>query len=197
MSPAGRRPGDSGTRAAILAAAKEGFGCAGYTATSLRSVARAAGVDPALVVHFFGSKDALFEASLELPMEPDALVAGLLGPGPDGLGERVVRTFIGVWDATPGQGPMLTMLRGAASHPDSAERLRHLLLRLVLRPVALGAGAGDPDLRAALLASQVVGLAVTRYVLHLEPVASATADELAPLYGPALQRFLTGELPRS
>ena len=194
MSPGGRRAGSSGTRAAILDAAKTAFGAYGYAATSVRAVARAADVDPALVLHFFRSKDGLFEAVLELSMRPDEVVAGLLAGGLPGLGERVVRTFLGIWDATPGQGPMLTMLRGAVSHADSAERLRELLLRVILRPLAIGAGGDDPDLRAALLASQVMGLAMTRYVLHLEPVASAGADVLAPLYGPTLQRYLTGDL---
>ncbi|MCW2601592.1 MAG: transcriptional regulator BetI [Frankiales bacterium] len=194
MSRVGRRPGDSGTRQAILSAAKEAFGTQGYGATSLRAVARTAGVDPALVTHFFGSKDGLFTAALELPLDPGTLVPALLAEGVDGLGERIVRTFLGVWDGTPGQGPMLAMLRSAVSHEDSATMLRGLLQRLILRPLAAGAGAGDPDLRAALLATQVVGLAVIRYVLRLEPVASATADELAPLVGPTLQRYLTGPL---
>ncbi|MCW2498919.1 MAG: TetR family transcriptional regulator [Frankiales bacterium] len=194
MTRAGRRPGDSGTRDAILAAAKQAFGSKGYGATSVRAVARTAGVDPSLVLHFFGSKDGLFEAALELPLDPAAVVAGLLAGGVDGLGERVVRTFLGVWDATPGQGPMLAMLRSAVSHEDSAAMLRELLLRVILRPLALGAGADHPDLRAALLASQVVGLALTRYVLRFEPVASADADTLAPLLGPTLQRYLTGAL---
>lgn len=196
MSPAqqGRRPGESGTRAAILAAAREAFASQGYTATSLRGIARTAGVDPSLVTHFFGSKDALFEASLDLPMDPAALVEGLLAGGVSGLGERVVRTFLLVWDSTPGQGPMLAMLRGAVSHDDSAARLRELLLRVILRPIAHGAGGDDPDRRAALLASQVVGLAMTRYVLKLEPLASAPPDELAPVMGKTLQRYLTGPL---
>jgi AcrR family transcriptional regulator len=194
VTRAGRRPGDSGTRDAILAAAKQAFGSQGYGATSVRAVARTAGVDPSLVLHFFGSKDGLFEAALELPLDPAAVVAGLLAGGVDGLGERVVRTFLGVWDATPGQGPMLAMLRSAVSHEDSAAMLRELLLRVILRPLALGAGADHPDLRAALLASQVVGLALTRYVLRFEPVASADADTLAPLLGPTLQRYLTGAL---
>lgn len=190
----GRRPGESGTREAILAAAKEAFGTKGYDATSLRGVARAAGVDPALVTHFYGGKDGLFAAALALPVDPAALVPALLAGGPDGLGERLVRTFLEVWDGTPGQGPMLAMLRSAVSHEDSARLLRGLLSRTLLRPLAEGAGAGQPDLRAALVASQVVGLAVTRYVLRLEPVAGASADELAPLLGPTLQRYLTGAL---
>lgn len=190
----GRRPGDSGTRDAILAAAKEGFATQGYAATSLRGVARTAGVDPSLVTHFFGSKDGLFEAALALPVDPAALVETVLG-GPTGrLGERIVRTFLLVWDSTPGQGPMLAMLRGAVSHEDSAAKLRDLLLRSILRPVAHAAGADDPDRRAALLASQLIGLAVTRYVLRLEPIASAAPDELAPVMGKTLQRYLTGPL---
>jgi AcrR family transcriptional regulator len=194
VSPSGRRPGDSGTREAILSAAKEAFGTKGYGATSLRSVARTAGVDPALVTHFFGSKSGLFTAALELPIDPGVLVPALLAGGVDGLGERIIRTLLGVWDSTPGQGPMLAMLRSAVSHEDSATMLRGLLSRVLLRPLALRAGGDDPDLRAALLASQIVGLAITRYVLKLEPVASATADELAPLYGPTLQRYLTEAL---
>jgi AcrR family transcriptional regulator len=190
----GRRPGESGTRDAILAAAKEAFGTRGYGATSVRAVARAARVDPSLVLHFFGTKDGLFEAALELPLDPAVVVAGMLAGDRDTLGERVVRTFLGVWDTTPGQGPMLAMLRSAVSHEDSATMLRNLLARVILRPLAVGAGGSDPDLRAALLASQVAGLALTRYVLKLEPLASASADELVPLVGPTLQRYLTGDL---
>ena len=190
----GRRPGASGTREAILAAAKEAFSAQGYAATSLRGVARAAGVDPSLVTHYFGSKDGLFEAALALPVEPTALVDAVLSGPTSQLGERIVRTFLLVWDSTPGQGPMLAMLRSAVSHEDSAATLRDLLLRAVLRPVTRGAGADEPDRRAALLASQVIGLAMTRYVLKLEPIASASADELAPVMGKTLQRYLTGPL---
>ena len=195
MSPAGRRPGDSGTRETILAFAKQSFAEKGYAGTSLRAVARGAGVDPSLITHFFGSKDGLFEASLALPLDPGTLVPLLLAGGPDGLGERIVLTFLGVWDSTPGQGPMLAMLRSAVSHEDSAAQLRSLLLRVLLRPLALGAGGDHPDLRAALIASQIVGLAVTRYVLRVEPVASADADTLAATIGPTLQRYLTEPLP--
>jgi AcrR family transcriptional regulator len=191
---AGRRRGASGTREAILAIAKEAFATRGYAATSLRGVAREAGVDPSLVTHFFGSKDGLFEAALALPVDPVALVEGLLAGPVSGLGERMVRTFLLVWDSTPGQGPMLAMLRGAVSHEDSAGKLRDLVLRTILRPVVQGVAADEPDRRAALLASQIVGLAMTRYVLRLEPLASASAQELAPVMGKTLQRYLTGAL---
>lgn len=195
MSPGGRRAGPSVTRTAVLEAAKEAFGTRGYDATSVRAVARTAGVDPSLVLHFFGTKAGLFEASLQLPMDPAELTAGLLAGDPDDLGQRVIETFLAVWDATPGQGPMLAMLRSAVAHEDTAGRLRELLLRLILRPIAVGAGAGEPDRRAALVATQIAGLAIARYVLKLEPVASATPDELAPVLGATLQRYLTGPLP--
>ncbi|UZJ26038.1 TetR family transcriptional regulator [Rhodococcus antarcticus] len=194
MKPSGRRPGDSGTRDAILAEAREAFSAQGYTATSLRAVARTAGVDPSLVTHFFGSKSGLFDAAVELPMDPATLVGALLSEGVAGLGERIVRAFLVVWDGAPGQGPMLAMLRGAVSHEDSADRLRTLLLRVILRPLVEGIGADQPERRAALVASQVVGLAMTRYVLRFEPITSAAADELAPILGATLQHYLTDQL---
>jgi AcrR family transcriptional regulator len=190
----GRRPGESGTREAILAAAKEAFATRGYAATSLRGIARTAGVDPALVTHYFGSKDGLFEAAVDLPVDPVALVEGLLSGSVSSLGERVIRTFLLVWDSTPGQGPMLAMLRGAVSHEDSAAKLRDLVLRTILTPIVRGVGTDEPDRRAALLASQILGLAMTRYVLRFEPIASAHPDELAPVMGKTLQRYLTGAL---
>jgi AcrR family transcriptional regulator len=190
----GRRPGESGTREAILAAAKEAFATRGYAATSLRGIARTAGVDPALVTHYFGSKDGLFEAAVDLPVDPVALVEGLLSGSVSSLGERVIRTFLLWWDSTPGQGPMLAMLRGAVSHEDSAAKLRDLVLRTILTPIVRGIGTDEPDRRAALLASQILGLAMTRYVLRFEPIASAHPDELAPVMGKTLQRYLTGAL---
>jgi AcrR family transcriptional regulator len=191
----GRRPGDSGTREAILAAARESFGTLGYAGTTIRGIARAAGVDPALVHHFFGSKDGLFAAALELPFDPATVVAGLLADGVDGLGERVVRTFLGIWDATPGQGPMLALLRSAVAAEGAANTLRDFLTRAVLTPLAAAAdGEDDAELRATLAASQMLGIAVARYVVRLEPLASAPADLLAPMVGPALDRYLTAAL---
>jgi AcrR family transcriptional regulator len=190
----GRRPGDSGTREAILRAARESFGAGGYAGTTIRGIARAAGVDPALVHRFYGSKESLFAASLDLPADPSVLLPALLADGTDGLGVRVVRTFLGIWDATPGQGPMLALLRSAVTDPAAAELLRDFLTRVALGPLAQAAGGQHPELRASLAASQMVGLAISRYVLRLEPLASAPADELAHDIGPTLDRYLTGSL---
>ena len=195
MSPrTGRRPGDSGTRDAILAAARESFGASGYAGTTIRGVARAAGVDPALVHRFYGSKESLFAATLDLPADPSVILPALLGEGLDGLGERVVRTFLALWDATPGQGPMLALIRSAAADEKAAALLRDFLTRVAMGPLAKAAGGDSPDLRAGLVASQMVGLAVSRYVLRLEPLASTPAAELAAHLGPTLDRYLTGTL---
>ena len=186
----GRRPGDSGAREAILREARQSFGSAGFSGTTIRGVARAAGVDPALVHHYFGTKGELFAASLELPFDPTVVVPALLAEGMDGLGERVVRTFLGIWDATPGQGPLLALIRSAASDETAAQSLRDFVTRVVIGPLARAVGVEDAELRASMAASQVVGLAMARYVIRLEPLASASVDELAPRIGATLDRYL-------
>lgn len=193
----GRRPGDSGTREAILTAARESFGKAGFVGTTIRGVARTAGVDPALVHHYFGTKDGLFGAALELPFDPDVLVSGLLAGGVDGLGERVVRTFLGVWDGTPGQGRMLALLRSAVTDERAATSLRDFLVTALMGPLATAASPDHAELRANLVASQMVGLAMARYVVRFEPLVSAGPDELAPVVGATLDRYLRGPLGAS
>ena len=189
----GRRPGDSGARDDILGAARRAFGTVGFAGATIRGIAREAGVDPALVHHYFGNKDQLFAASLELPLDPTKVIPAVLAQGRDGLGERLARTFLGIWDNTPGQGPMLAMLRSAVSDPMAAGSLRDFLSRVVLEPLAQAAGGDEgAPLRASLAASQIVGLAVARYVVALEPLASASIDELAPRLGPVLERHLAG-----
>jgi AcrR family transcriptional regulator len=187
----GRRPGDSGAREAILSAARHSFGTAGFSGTTIRGVARAAGVDAALVHHYFGTKDELFAAALELPFDPTVVVPQLLAGGLDGLGERLARTFLEIWDATPGQGPMLALLRSAVSDERAASSLRDFLTLVVLGPLAAASPAEDAPLRASLAASQMVGVAVARYVVRLEPLASAPPHVLAPLVGATLDRYLS------
>ena len=193
MTPArgGRRPGDSGTREAILAAARASFAADGFRGTTIRGVARAAAVDPALVHHFFGTKDGLFAAAMELPFDPSALLPTVLGDTLDGAGERIARTFLTVWDATPEQAPMLNLLRSALEHQAAADMLREFLTSVVLRALAERMTGPDAELRASLVAAHVIGIAVARYSLRLEPVAGADVDTLARLVGPALERYLS------
>lgn len=191
----GRRPGDSGTREAILAAAKESFAVSGYDATTIRGVGRTAGVDPALVHHFFGTKQELFAAAMDLPVDPSQIVPALLADGLDGLGERLIRMFLLVWDTAPGQGPMLALLRSAAANDQAAAMLREFLTHSILGPLTRAAGRDRPEMRASLIGSQMMGLAVARYIVRLEPLSATDADTIAPIIGPTIQRYLTGDLP--
>jgi AcrR family transcriptional regulator len=186
----GRRPGDSDTRAQILASAREQFAQAGWDGTTIRGIASTAGVDPALVMHYYGSKEGILRAALEFPIDFAEVVPKLLAPGLDGLGERMVRFFIGVWDSPEGR-PLVGVIRSAVASEQAAGLLREFVGREVLGRIAGALEVDQPRLRASLAGSQLVGLAMLRYVVKLEPVASASADELAAWVGPTLQRYLT------
>lgn len=190
----GRRPGAPDTRAGILAAARELFAANGYAGTSVRGVAAAAGVDSALVHHYFGSKDDLFIAALELRVDPRVAILPVIEGGVDGAGERLVRMFFGVWDDEQTRLPLLALVRGILE-PGGQQLARDGFLRMVLAPIGAGLGLDDPDRRLALVATQLVGIVVLRYVLAVEPLASAPADELVATYAPTIQRYLDGPLP--
>jgi AcrR family transcriptional regulator len=189
----GRRPGVSHSRHDILTAARVAFAEHGYDAASLRGISRAAGVDPALVHHFFGSKEGLFEAVLNDVVRPDEVFSEVLLPDMPGVGERLVRMFLTVWDGAETQGPMLALLRSAVTQDRSAEMLGRFMVTGMLRHIAEQGEAADPDLRATLVGSQLIGVALVRYVLKLEPLASAPPDEIAQAVGPTLERYLLGE----
>lgn len=188
----GRRPGEQNTREQILVAARDSFAANGYDGTTIRGVAGQAGVDPALVHYFFGTKDRLFSAVMDIPVSPAAVTEGLLGDGTDGLGEQLARTFLGLWDS-PQTGPALVaMLRSAASHQQSAALVRDFVAREILGRIAGEISLADADLRAGLCGTQLVGVAMLRYVLRHEPIASAAPAEIVRWLGPTLQRYLTG-----
>jgi AcrR family transcriptional regulator len=188
--PRGRRPGGSGTRERILDAARARFAAHGYDRTLIRDVAVDAGVDPALVHYFFKTKDGLFVAAMELPIRPADVIAPLVAEGVPGLGERMVRRLLGVWDEPANQATLLALVSGASGHPGAALALREFITREIVARVAL---VSDP-LRANLVASQIMGLIAARYVARLEPLASLPADAVVPLVAPTLQRYLEGAL---
>jgi AcrR family transcriptional regulator len=192
--PRGRRPGSSGTREAILAAARERFATHGYDRTRIRDVARDAKVDPALVHYFFKTKDGLFVAAMELPFRPAELLGKAVAGGVDGVGERIVRTILRVWDEPAHRGAMLSIVHGATAHPGAADALREFITREMIGRLASVARADDPRLRANLAASQMVGLILTRYLVGLQPLAGLDHDEVARLVAPTIQRYLDGEL---
>jgi AcrR family transcriptional regulator len=190
----GRRPGDSGSRAAIVDAARVRFAGVGYDRTTIRAIAADAGVDPALVHHFFGTKERLFVAAMKLPVEPATVLALVLGPGPDGVGERLARLFVRLVRDQGPTGPMLALIRSAAAHPQAAAMFREFYTRAVLEPVAAALRTDRPELRAALCASQVMGLSVAMNIIGLGPLVDADEETLVAAYAPALQHYLAGDL---
>jgi len=179
----------------VLAAARAAFAERGYDGTSIRSIAAAAGVDPALVHHYFGTKDALFLAAVQAPADPDEFLPEVLAAPPDQLGAAVVRTVLRVWDG-PGRPAVLALVRSAVTHEWSARLVREFVLSRIIRRVvgSLEMPLEEREARGALVASQIAGLVVTRYVLRLEPLASAPAEEVVAAVAPTVQRYLTGEV---
>jgi AcrR family transcriptional regulator len=189
----GRRPGDSGTRAAILSAARDGFATQGYAGTTIRGVAAAAGVDPALVNHFYGSKDGLFAASLEVPADlPGRLLAAVDGDR-DGVGERLVRFYLGLWEDPVTAGQLRAMMTSAVSHEQAASLLRQFVDRL-LTLLADHLAGDDRALRVALSGSQLVGIAFARYLVGIEPLARADVETIVSAVAPTVQRYVAGDL---
>lgn len=195
----GRRAGDSGTKDAILAAARAQFAAHGYDGATIRAIAAAAGVDPALVHHFYGSKESLFAAAMQLPFIPSEVIgAALARRAPaDSLGIHMVRSALAVWESAEVRGAFQAMLRSALTSEQAAATLREFIAAAILRPVASAAGGTDHErtpFRTSLVASQMLGLALGRYVLRFGPVAEASPEELAAAIGPTIDRYLTGDV---
>jgi AcrR family transcriptional regulator len=186
--PRGAAAGDA--RATILKAAGEEFAERGYEASSLRAIARRAGVDPALVHHYFEDKRDLFAETIHAPFRPDRVVPGILAGPRDQVGESVARYVLTELASPTAQKRVGLVLRTAIGHNPASRMLREFLVREVLHRVAEGVGGPDAELRATLAASQIVGLMMTRYVLRIEPIASAPIDELVGRLGPVLQWHL-------
>ncbi|GAB1514366.1 TetR/AcrR family transcriptional regulator [Actinophytocola sp. KF-1] len=186
---AGRRPGQTQTREDILVAARNQFGQHGYDGATIRGIAAEAGVNPALVHHFFGSKEQVFVAALNLPMTPSTIADAIVRGPRDGIGERIVRLFLGLWSAPDTRQPFLALIRSVASNEQIASLMRQFLEHTVVGPVS--AALDLPRLRITGAASQGIGLAMARYVIRVEPLASATDDEVVELVAPVLQHYFT------
>ena len=194
--PRGRRPAGSGTREAILDAARSQFGRTGYEHTTLRSVAAEAGVDPRLVSHYYGSKRDLFMASVQLPVEPEMLLARVFGThetAGEGAGALVADALLGMLDDADTRQMAVALIRAAASEPEAAELIREVLTERVLLPLADRVVSDQPRLRASLCASQFVGLAMARYVVGIEPLASTSREQLVRALAPVFEHYLFGD----
>ena len=190
----GRRPGGTDTKAALLDAARKVFSEQGYDGATVRAIATKAGVDAAMVNHWFGSKEGLFvKAVLQLPFDPADLLNRLTDGPAEELGARLVRTFLTTWDSTGG-GHFTALVRSVSSHEQAAHLLHDFFVKQVFTKIAGSVTKENPQFRGSLVGSQMVGLGMARYVLKFEPMASADIETVVAAVAPNVQRYLTGDL---
>lgn len=196
MPRTGRRPGEPATRERIEAAARTLFAEQGFRSASIRAIAARAEVDPSLVLHYFGSKRALFLSVVRIPLDLWEVADGnALHGDADAIGEQIARFGLRIWD-DPGLRPsLLGIIRSAVTDPQAAALLRELFARQGPAPAIQRLAPSHPEIRAQLAISHMIGLAMARHVLAIEPIASADAETLVAIVGPTLPRYVTGELP--
>jgi AcrR family transcriptional regulator len=191
---AGRRRGNPDTRSTILAAAQSEFADKGFDRVSMRGIAKTAGVDPSLMYHYFGSKDDVLLASLDVPFDPREVIPALTREGVEGLGSRIAARFLAIWDDPANQSRLVTVVRASMSSTAAQDLLTNGLARMILGPIREVVAPPEAAIRTSYVASQLLGLAVTRYVLRLEPLASAPSEVVMAAIGPTLQRYLDGDI---
>ncbi|HKV20629.1 MAG TPA: TetR family transcriptional regulator [Mycobacterium sp.] len=193
-APPGPRDERGVLAARILAAAREAFAQTGWAGTTIRAVARAADVDPALVYHYFGSKDGLLDAATNPPMRwLESVAKTWTTPVPE-LGAALLRLMLGAW-ADDEIGPVLrSVLQTAAHEPTTREKLRRVVESQLMGVSHLGVDERDRTIRSGLVSSQIMGLAMMRYIWQIEPLASMTDDELVAAVAPNLQRYIEGQI---
>ncbi|MEU9371275.1 TetR family transcriptional regulator [Streptomyces avermitilis] len=180
------------TRDRILEAAREEFSERGYEKTSVRGIAKAAGVDSALVHHYFGTKEQVFEAAIEVAFAPALNAPDAVADGPlDGVGERLTRFIVGIWENPATRTPLLAIVRSALNNDTAAAVFRRLIAAQLLRRIAGQLDFPDAELRAELAAAQLVGTAILRYVIKVEPLASADPEQIIARLAPVVQGHLT------
>ncbi|MGA9101250.1 TetR family transcriptional regulator [Aeromicrobium sp.] len=181
--PAAGTSGD--TRSEILAAARSQFAARGFNGVSLRSIAREAGVDASLISHYFGDKSALLVASMELPVNPIEKIAGVVADGPDGMAERLLRTFLSAWD--PHREVFSTLVRTTLGGGDTDAPMLQLARNVLITSLLEVIEGDDRELRATLIASEIIGMATLRYVAKLEPLTDAAIEDVVAAYAPSMQ----------
>ncbi len=188
MARTGRRPGQTETREQILDAARTQFGERGYDGTTIRGIATEAGVNPALIHHFFGNKEQVFAAALELPVNPaDVLSTILEGPRAE-IGQRILRLFLGLWREPDTRKSFLALVRSVSTNESAALMLRQFIQRVMMARVA--EALNIPPIRLEALIAHIMGVAMVRYVVRVEPIASADEEELIATIAPVLQHYI-------
>jgi AcrR family transcriptional regulator len=190
MTRSGRRPGSPETREHIVAVARQAFGARGYDATSLRSIAAEADVDPGLLIHYFGTKEGVFRAALEVTIQPDQLFAGLEGLDRSEMAEQIVRRYLSMLDRPEARDVVMGLVRSAVSNEHAADMLRDLLLQALLTSLVPLMAKPDAQLRASLIVAQLIGIAMLRHVARAEQVVRAKDEKLVKLVGPAIGQYL-------
>jgi AcrR family transcriptional regulator len=190
----GRRPGESQTREVILQAARQEFADLGYDRATIRGIAARAEVDPALVHHYFGAKEKLFSAALTMPAEPGEVVRRALREDVGVLGAAVVGSFLDAWEPEETRAPLVAMVRSAMTNEVALGLVREYLGERIFGPITTAIDLPQAPLRATLVGSQLIGLAMARYIARIEPLASADREQLVAALAPTIQRYLTGEL---
>jgi AcrR family transcriptional regulator len=188
MRRAGRRPGQTETRDQIVEAARRLFAEQGYGGATIRGIAAEAGVNPALLHHFFGTKQQLFVAAMNLPINPEDIIPRLLDGPRDTIGERLVRTFLGFWADPDGRAPFLALLRSVTNNAEAAAMLRNFLDQAVL--ARLADALGIPRVRLAGAVAQMMGVALLRYIVEIPPLAAATDDDIVTMVAPVIQYYV-------
>jgi len=190
----GRRPGESSSRADILQAARRLFAERGYTGATMRAIAAEAGVDAALVVHFFANKATLLSRAVEWPFDPEIEMPKLLVDGKHHAGRHLAELVVRTWDEEGTRNPVLMLIRTGMIEPQAAEMVGKFMRERLFAPLMERLGSDQPDLRASLCASQLSGVGMVRYIARIEPLASAKSNDVVEWVGPTLQRYLTGKL---
>jgi AcrR family transcriptional regulator len=186
----GRPRGVSDARERIMAAAVDEFGEQGYDGATIRLIAARAGVDSALVHHYFGTKADLFAEAIGIPLRPDIDVPGILAGPRDEIGERLIRYVLQAFERPEVRRRGVLLLRAAIGSKVTTPLLAGFLSRELLSRVAGALHVEDADLRASLVASQIAGMLIARYVLRLPALAAASVDDLVARVGPTVQRYL-------
>ena len=190
MTRSGRRSGSPETRTQIVAVARRAFGARGYDATSLRSIAAEADVDPGLLIHYFGTKEGLFRTALEVTIRPDQLFAGLEDLGRHEMAETIVRRYLSMLDRPEARDVAMGLVRSAVSNEHAADLLRDLLHQGMLTSLQPLAAEPDAPLRASLIVAQLIGIAMLRHVARAQQVVRAKDEKLVELVSPAIEQYL-------
>lgn len=194
MTRTGRRPGESGTSEAILDAAVGEFAEFGYERATIRGIARRAGVDPALVHHYFKNKEQVFVAAMRLPFNPAEIARTVIDQGFDQISTTLVKVITQVWEQEENRLPFVAMIRSAASNEQAATMVREFVSEALVGQIAKEVGLSHARLRATLVGSQIVGMIMLRYIVKVEPLASAPLEQVLKAIEPTIERYLTGDL---